>query len=50
VLRLLRGSPSLPEIAAEFRLSPNMAKAYSRVIYRKFGVATGADRTRTGIR
>lgn len=32
VRRLLHGSPSLPEIVAELRLSPNMTKAYGQVI------------------
>jgi LuxR family transcriptional regulator, maltose regulon positive regulatory protein len=38
VLRLLRGSLTLPEIAAELELSPDTIKTHTRVIYRKLGV------------
>lgn len=43
VLRLLRGSLTLPEIGAELGLSPNTIKTRTRVIYRKLGVGTRRD-------
>ncbi len=43
VLRLLRGSLSLREIAAELFLSPNTIKTHTQAIYRKLGVSTRAD-------
>jgi len=43
VLRLLRGSLSLREIAAELFLSPNTIKTHTQAIYRKLGVSTWAD-------
>jgi ATP/maltotriose-dependent transcriptional regulator MalT len=43
VLRLLRGSLTLPEIGAELGLSPNTIKTRTQVIYRKLGVCTRRD-------
>jgi DNA-binding NarL/FixJ family response regulator len=43
VLRLLRGSLTLPEIGAELGLSPNTIKTRTQVIYRKLGVSTRRD-------
>ena len=43
VLRLLRGSLTLPEIGAELGLSPNTIKTRTQVIYRKLGVGTRQD-------
>jgi LuxR family maltose regulon positive regulatory protein len=43
VLRLLRGSLTLPEISAEPGLSLNTIKTRTRVIYRKLGVGTRRD-------
>jgi LuxR family maltose regulon positive regulatory protein len=43
VLRLLRGSLTLPEIGAELGLSLNTIKTRTRVIYRKLGVGTRQD-------
>lgn len=43
VLRLLRGSLTLPEIGAELGLSPNTIKTRAQVIYRKLGVCTRQD-------
>jgi LuxR family maltose regulon positive regulatory protein len=40
VLRLLRGTLSLREIAQELHLSPNTIKTHTRVIYRKLGVSS----------
>ena len=40
VLRLLRGSLSRREIAAELRRSPNTIKTQTQAIYRKLGVST----------
>jgi DNA-binding NarL/FixJ family response regulator len=43
VLRLLHGSLTLPEIAAELELSPSTIKARTGVIYRKLDVRTRRD-------
>lgn len=43
VLRLLRGSLTLPEIAAELELSPNTIKTHTRTMYRKLGVHNRRD-------
>ena len=40
VLKLLRGSLSRPEIAAELGRSPNTIKTQTQAIYRKLGVST----------
>ncbi|HEX5579623.1 MAG TPA: LuxR C-terminal-related transcriptional regulator [Candidatus Limnocylindria bacterium] len=40
VLRLLGGSLSQPEIAAELGISPHTVKSHARAIYRKLGVST----------
>jgi ATP/maltotriose-dependent transcriptional regulator MalT len=39
VLRMLRGTMSIPEIAQELRLSSNTIKTHNRAIYRKLGVS-----------
>ena len=41
VLRLLRGSMTLTEIATELSLSPNTVKTHTQAIYRKLGVGPG---------
>ena len=43
VLRLLRGSMTLTEIATELSLSPNTVKTHTQAIYRKLGVSTRED-------
>jgi LuxR family transcriptional regulator, maltose regulon positive regulatory protein len=43
VLRLMRGSLSLPEIGAKLYLSPNTIKTHARAIYRKLSVANRHD-------
>jgi ATP/maltotriose-dependent transcriptional regulator MalT len=48
VLRLLRGSLTLPEIAAELELSPETIKTHTRVIYRKLGVHNRRDAVSRG--
>ena len=48
VLRLLRGSLTLPEIAAELELSPDTIKTHTRVIYRKLGVHNRRDAVSRG--
>jgi LuxR family maltose regulon positive regulatory protein len=40
VLRLLGGSLSQPEIAAELGISAHTVKSHTRAIYRKLGVST----------
>jgi ATP/maltotriose-dependent transcriptional regulator MalT len=48
VLRLLRGSLTLPEIAAELELSPETIKTHTRMIYRKLGVHNRRDAVSRG--
>ena len=48
VLRLLRGSLTLPEIAAELDLSPETIKSHTRAIYRKLGVHNRGDAVSQG--
>jgi LuxR family maltose regulon positive regulatory protein len=48
VLRLLRGSLTLPEIAAELELSPDTIKTHTRVVYRKLGVHNRRDAVSRG--
>jgi LuxR family maltose regulon positive regulatory protein len=43
VLRLLRGSMTLTEIATELSLSPNTVKTHTQAIYRKLGVSNRED-------
>jgi LuxR family maltose regulon positive regulatory protein len=40
VLRMLRGTMSIAEIAQELKLSSNTIKTHIRAIYRKLGVST----------
>ena len=40
ILRLLGGSLSQPEIAAELGISAHTVKSHARAIYRKLGVST----------
>jgi DNA-binding NarL/FixJ family response regulator len=49
VLRLLRGSLTLPEIATELSLSPNTVKTHTRAIYRKLGVCTREEAVTRGL-
>jgi LuxR family transcriptional regulator, maltose regulon positive regulatory protein len=49
VLRLLRGSLTLSEIATELSLSPNTVKTHARAIYRKLGVCTREDAVIRGL-
>ena len=49
VLRLLRGSLTLPEIATELSLSPNTVKTHTQAIYRKLGVCTREDAVIRGL-
>ncbi|MGH3068479.1 MAG: response regulator transcription factor [Streptosporangiaceae bacterium] len=49
VLRLLRGSLTLSEIATELSLSPNTIKTHTRAIYRKLGVCTREDAVTRGL-
>ncbi|MET1037068.1 MAG: LuxR C-terminal-related transcriptional regulator [Aeromicrobium sp.] len=48
ILRLLQGTLSLHEIAAELYLSFNTVKTHTRAVYRKLGVHTRADAVRIG--
>lgn len=48
VLRLLQGSLSLPEIAAELHLSANTVKTHTYSMYRKLGAHTRTDAVRIG--
>ena len=48
VLRLLQGSLSLPEIAAELHLSANTVKTHTYSVYRKLGAHTRTDAVRIG--
>ncbi len=49
VLRLLRGSLTLSEIATELSLSPNTVKTHTQAIYRKLGVCTREDAVIRGV-
>ena len=49
VLRLLRGSLTLPEIATELSLSTNTVKTHTQAIYRKLGVCTREDAVIRGL-
>ena len=49
VLRLLRGSMTLTEIATELSLSPNTVKTHTQAIYRKLGVSTREDAVVRGL-
>jgi LuxR family transcriptional regulator, maltose regulon positive regulatory protein len=49
VLRLLRGSLTLSEIATELSLSPNTVKTHIQAIYRKLGVCTREDAVIRGL-
>lgn len=49
VLRLLRGSLTLTEIATELSLSPNTVKTHTQAIYRKLGVCTREDAVTRGL-
>jgi DNA-binding NarL/FixJ family response regulator len=49
VLRLLRGSLTLSEIATELSLSQNTVKTHTRAIYRKLGVGTREDAVIRGL-
>jgi LuxR family maltose regulon positive regulatory protein len=49
VLRLLRGSLTLTEIATELSLSPNTIKTHTQAIYRKLGVCTREDAVNRGL-
>lgn len=48
ILRLLRGTLSLHQIAAELYLSFNTVKTHTRAVYRKLGVHTREDAVRIG--
>ena len=48
ILRLLRGSMSLQQIAGELYLSFNTVKSHTRAVYRKLGVHTRGDAVRVG--
>jgi LuxR family maltose regulon positive regulatory protein len=48
VLRLLRGSLTLSEIAAELYLSPNTVKTHTKAVYRKLGARSRTDAIRIG--
>ena len=48
VLRLLQGTLSLREIAAELHLSANTVKTHVRAVYRKLGVSTRHDAVALG--
>lgn len=48
ILRLLRGTLSLHEIAAELYLSFNTVKTHTRAVYRKLGVHTREDAVHIG--
>jgi LuxR family maltose regulon positive regulatory protein len=50
VLRLLRGTLALREIAQELHLSPNTIKTHTRVIYRKLGVSSRGQAVEQGRR
>jgi DNA-binding CsgD family transcriptional regulator len=43
-LRLLPGSGSLDELAADLFVSPNPLKTHQRAIYRKLGAESGRKR------
>jgi LuxR family transcriptional regulator, maltose regulon positive regulatory protein len=49
VLRLLRGSLTLTEIATELSLSPNTVKTHTQAIYRKLGVSSRKDAVVRGL-
>jgi LuxR family maltose regulon positive regulatory protein len=49
VLRLLRGSLTLTEIATELSLSPNTVKTHTQAIYRKLGVSSREDAVICGL-
>lgn len=49
VLRLLRGSMTLSEIATELSLSTNTIKTHTQAIYRKLGVGTREDAVTRGL-
>jgi LuxR family transcriptional regulator, maltose regulon positive regulatory protein len=49
VLRLLRGSLTLSEIATELSLSPNTVKTHTQTIYRKLGVCTRKEAVTRGL-
>jgi LuxR family maltose regulon positive regulatory protein len=49
VLRLLRGSLTLTEIATELSLSPNTVKTHTQAIYRKLGVSSREDAVVRGL-
>jgi LuxR family transcriptional regulator, maltose regulon positive regulatory protein len=49
VLRLLRGSLTLTEIATELSLSPNTVKTHTQAIYRKLGVCTREEAVTRGL-
>ncbi|HZA31514.1 MAG TPA: LuxR C-terminal-related transcriptional regulator [Propionibacteriaceae bacterium] len=48
VLRLLTGSQSLGEIAAELYLSPNTVKTHTTAVYRKLGARSRSEAVRIG--
>jgi LuxR family maltose regulon positive regulatory protein len=48
ILRLLRGSLSLQQIAGELYLSFNTVKTHTRAVYRKLGVHTRAEAVQLG--
>jgi len=43
VLRLLEGSSSLNQIAADLYLSPNTVKTHTKALYRKLGAGSRTD-------
>jgi DNA-binding NarL/FixJ family response regulator len=49
ILRLMRGSLTLSEIATELSLSPNTIKTHTQAIYRKLGVRTRGDAVIRGL-
>lgn len=49
VLRMLRGSLTLSEIATELSLSTNTIKTHTQAIYRKLGVGTREDAVTRGL-
>jgi LuxR family transcriptional regulator, maltose regulon positive regulatory protein len=48
VLRRLKGSQSLGEIAAELYLSPNTVKTHTMAVYRKLGARSRSEAVRIG--
>jgi LuxR family maltose regulon positive regulatory protein len=46
VLRLLQGSLSLRDIAAELYISPNTVKTHAKAVYRKLGASSRTDAVR----